>query len=111
MVHCLSVPFRSFRPCAVPAGKPARAPLARALSLALLAGTLPTAVFAQDTSTQLREVVVSASGFEQELRHAPASISVVTREQLESKQFRDLAEALKDVEGVTCAEPPARPGG
>ncbi|MDX9698368.1 MAG: TonB-dependent receptor [Rhodocyclaceae bacterium] len=111
MVHCLSVPFRSFRPCAVPAGKPARAPLARALSLALLAGTLPTAVFAQDTSTQLREVVVSASGFEQELRHAPASISVVTREQLESKQFRDLAEALKDVEGVDVRGATGKTGG
>ena len=48
----------------------------------------------------LEEVVVTASGFEQDLKEAPASISVVTREQLQTRNFRDLAEALQDVEGI-----------
>lgn len=48
----------------------------------------------------LEEVVVTASGFEQELKEAPASMSVVTRQDLETRNYRDLAEALQDVEGI-----------
>ena len=56
----------------------ARIPALRPCSAALLlALSLPTA--AQE-ARQLGAVVVSASGFEQEVRTAPASISVVTRE-------------------------------
>ena len=57
----------------------------------------------------MEEVVVSASGFEQELKNAPASISVVTRKELETKNFRDLAEALQGVEGIDVMGAPARP--
>ena len=46
-------------------------------------------------------VVVTAAGFEQEIKNAPASISVITREQLETKPFHNLADAVADVEGVT----------
>ena len=58
---------------------------------------------AEDTMgvAQLDTVVVTASGFEQEIKNAPASISVVTREQLESRPFHNLADAVADVEGVT----------
>lgn len=67
---------------------------------------------AQDGNpSQLREVVVSASGFEQELREAPASISVVTREELQTKRFRDLAEALQDVEGIDVRGGTGKTGG
>jgi len=51
--------------------------------------------------TQLDTVVVTASGFEQEIRNAPASISVITREQLEARPFHNLADAVRDVEGVS----------
>ncbi|WP_447989919.1 TonB-dependent receptor domain-containing protein [Achromobacter spanius] len=50
---------------------------------------------------QLDTVVVTAAGFEQEIKNAPASISVITREQLETKPFHNLADAVADVEGVT----------
>lgn len=77
------------------------------LPLIVLAG-LPA--HAQE-SVELREVVVSASGFEQELRQAPASIAVVTREDLETRQFRDLAEALRHVEGVDVRGATGKTGG
>ncbi|MDY8110832.1 TonB-dependent receptor [Fulvimarina sp. 2208YS6-2-32] len=49
----------------------------------------------------LGQVVVTASGFEQNVADAPASISVIPREQLETGQFRDLTDALRAVQGVS----------
>ncbi|MEG0052393.1 MAG: TonB-dependent receptor [Comamonas sp.] len=77
--------------------------------LALAAAACVNAV-AQEAHT-MSEVVVSASGFEQELKNAPASISVVTREELESKNFRDLAEALQGVEGIDVMGGTGKTGG
>ena len=48
----------------------------------------------------LEAVVVTATGYEQAVEDAPASITVITREELESKPFRDLTDAIRDVEGV-----------
>ncbi|CDH01381.1 ligand-gated channel protein [Xenorhabdus bovienii] len=45
-------------------------------------------------------VVTTAAGFQQKIEDAPASISVVSREQLETKSYRDITDALKDVPGV-----------
>lgn len=82
--------------------------LAAAATCALAnAQTAPTPA----PSTTLSEVVVSAAGFEQELKQAPASISVVTREELESKNFRDLAEALQGVEGIDVLGGTGKTGG
>lgn len=52
----------------------------------------------------LDKVVVTAAGFEQAIREAPASISIITREQLEAKPYHGLAEALADVEGVDIGD-------
>lgn len=60
--------------------------------------SLPAA--AQQSVQQLDSVVVTASGFEQDIKSAPASISVISRQQLEEKSFSDLASALRDVEGI-----------
>ena len=49
---------------------------------------------------QLNEVVVTAGGFEQQLRDAPASISVITAEELQKGAFSDLTQALTEVQGV-----------
>nr|WP_156919946.1 TonB-dependent receptor [Comamonas composti] len=59
----------------------------------------------------MREVVVSASGFEQDIREAPASISVITRQDLEQKRFGNLAQALEDVEGVDVGAGTDKTGG
>ncbi|WP_240220327.1 TonB-dependent receptor domain-containing protein [Rheinheimera hassiensis] len=45
-------------------------------------------------------IVVTASGYEQKLVDAPASVSVVTREDLQRKPFTSLADALRDIEGI-----------
>lgn len=45
-------------------------------------------------------IVVTASGYEQQIKSAPASISVINREELSNKPFRDLTDALKDIPGV-----------
>ncbi len=90
-----SVPAFSLRPLAA---------VAAALGAPLLA-------FAQAPAVQLGEVVVSASGFEQELSQAPASITVVHRGELETKRSSSLAEALADVEGVDVGDSAGKTGG
>lgn len=84
--------------------------------VALAAALVCASVGAQEgattaTATTLSEVVVSAAGFEQELKQAPASISVVSREELENKNFRDLAEALQGVEGIDVLGGTGKTGG
>jgi outer membrane receptor for ferrienterochelin and colicins len=56
---------------------------------------------AQEEATALEQIVVTASGFEQSVKEAPASITVVTREELEKGSFRDLTDALREVQGVS----------
>jgi outer membrane receptor for ferrienterochelin and colicins len=51
-------------------------------------------------SMELSNVVVTASGFSQQIKDAPASISVLTREQIEKKAYKDVTDALRDVPGV-----------
>ncbi|MGO4840407.1 TonB-dependent receptor plug domain-containing protein, partial [Rhizobiaceae sp. 2RAB30] len=51
-------------------------------------------------ATLLQQIVVTATGFEQNVKDAPASITVITREELEKGNFRDLTDALRDVQGV-----------
>ena len=48
----------------------------------------------------LDDAVVSASGFAQEIKEAPATINVITKEELKKKPYRDVAEAIADVPGV-----------
>ena len=69
------------------------------------------AAHAQSANVTLPEVVVSASGFEQDIKKAPASITVVSREVLETKRATSLAEALADVEGVDVGNDVGKTGG
>jgi len=66
--------------------------MAIATGIAILPLTLYAAT--QDT------LVVTASGFEQKIQNAAASISVITKQQIEDKVYRDVTDALKDVPGV-----------
>ncbi|MGP4688604.1 TonB-dependent receptor domain-containing protein [Agrobacterium pusense] len=74
---------------------------------AAMAGTalnIALPAFAQQASentTVLEQIVVTASGFEQNVKDAPASITVVTREDLEKGAYRDLTDALREVQGVS----------
>jgi outer membrane receptor for ferrienterochelin and colicins len=67
-----------------------------ALSGIALAQTAPI----DKKSTVLEQIVVTASGFEQNVKDAPASITVVTSEELAKGSYRDLTDALREVQGV-----------
>ena len=59
----------------------------------------------------LGTVIVSASGFEQDIKAAPASISVITREDLETRRATSIAEALSTVEGIDVGDSVGKTGG
>lgn len=63
-------------------------------------GAGPLAAWAEEP-VQLDSVVVTASGHSQHIADAPASISFVTREQLERRPFMNLEDAVRDMEGVS----------
>ncbi|MDM7457008.1 MAG: TonB-dependent receptor [Tepidimonas sp.] len=71
----------------------ARSPLWLAVALAC-AG-------AARAETQLKEVVVSATHSEQETRAAPASVSIVTREEIATRNPTDLLDTLRGTPGIT----------
>lgn len=74
----------------------------RALGAAVLAGAASPAwtQAGPDNVAEMETVVVTASGFEQNVVDAPASISVIPREKLEQGMYRDLNDALRDIPGV-----------
>ena len=86
-----------------------RTALASAVTLASALMASAT-VHANDTIT-LQDVVVSASGFEQKITDAPASISVISREDLQQKRYNNLAQALGDVEGIDIGQGTGKTGG
>lgn len=63
------------------------------------------------SATELREVVVSASGFEQDIKEAPASITVIPREELAKGRFGSLTDALESVEGIDVGAAAGKTGG
>ncbi|OLO12445.1 ligand-gated channel protein [Chromohalobacter japonicus] len=75
--------------------------LSRLSTLALAVAACNTSMaHAAEDDVQLNDVVVTAAGYAQQVTQAPASISVVSREQLEKKAYRDITDALRDVPGV-----------
>lgn len=71
-------------------------------------------VFAQSTEPmegELDEIVVTASGFEQEIKNAPASITILPAVQIQQKRTNSLAELLVDVEGVDVGDNVGKTGG
>ncbi|KAF7597843.1 MAG: TonB-dependent receptor [Candidatus Dactylopiibacterium carminicum] len=78
-----------------------RLPVLLALCTMPLSGIALAQSSTGETATELKTIVVTASNREQELRDAPASIAVVTREDLEKKPLNDVAGILGGVEGVT----------
>ncbi|KAF0810298.1 TonB-dependent receptor [Alcanivorax sp. S71-1-4] len=87
--------------------RPARCLLATAIA-GLSAGAL-----AQESTARLDtiDVVSTAAGYEQKITDAPASITVISREDLERKRFGNLAEALADVEGIDVRGNTGKTGG
>ncbi|QAV24301.1 ligand-gated channel protein [Proteus hauseri] len=70
------------------------------IALSVIAAIATSFVMTASAENTERLLVTTASGFKQTVEDAPASVSVVTREQLETKAYRDVTDALKDVPGV-----------
>ncbi|RTE85937.1 MULTISPECIES: TonB-dependent receptor domain-containing protein [Gammaproteobacteria] len=70
----------------------------------VVASALTTPAFASETDNEvpdgIERIVVTASGFEQKITEAPASISVITAEELRATSFTSLLDAVKFQEGV-----------
>jgi outer membrane receptor for ferrienterochelin and colicins len=76
-------------------------PLSRVVRLALLASTtVSVGAYADGNELALEETVVTAAGYAQDVEDAPASITVIDGEQLRRRSYRDLGDAVRDVEGV-----------
>ena len=78
---------------------------ALAAAVALTLSGTAHAVYAEDTQAQKEgyetaPVVVTASGFEEDVRYAPASISVIHAEEIAKRGYTDLRQVLDTVEGV-----------
>lgn len=84
-------------------------PFARTALATALLGASVTAL-AQDPLV-LGDTVVSAAGYEQKVTEAPASISVISREELQQKRYSNLAQALGDVEGIDIGQGTGKTGG
>jgi outer membrane receptor for ferrienterochelin and colicins len=78
---------------------------ARLRALQAGAATLVTLAFPVHAQEQgvatLSNVVVTASGFEQIIADAPATITVIPKEELEGKAYRNITDALQDIPGVS----------
>lgn len=72
------------------------------VAIALALGNLPVAVYAADDSSSKNEdqMVVTATGFSQERRDAPATISVVDEKALNTRSNQNITDALRDMPGV-----------
>lgn len=90
-------------PAATPSSAFARLRRAALLSAAVIA---TPALAESDADRQPRgsDIVVTAAGFEQKITDAPASISVITAEDLANRPYITLLDAVRDLEGVDIGE-------
>lgn len=65
----------------------------------------------KDEAHEVEEVVVTAAGFEQRIEQAPASISLISRAQIEEIRAVSLTDILADMEGVDVGAPVGKTGG
>ncbi|PZU08013.1 TonB-dependent receptor [Sphingomonas sp.] len=86
--------------------RPATLSLARKTSAAsvlalALVHAAPAMAADADQGTSASDIVVTATTRAQEVKDAPASISVITRETLERLPYREVTDALLEIPGVT----------
>lgn len=65
----------------------------------------------QRSTEPVDEIVVTATGFEQNLSQAPASVTLVSRAELKLQRVNSLAEALSTVPGVDIGDGVGKTGG
>ncbi|RJL03992.1 TonB-dependent receptor [Paracoccus aestuarii] len=72
----------------------------RSLALAISAATVGPALAQDAAPILLDEIVITASGFAQSIADAPASITVLSGDELRRRNVTSLSDALRDVQGV-----------
>lgn len=91
--------------------------MSKSFKLALLGAgaclAMSPAAYAAEAAdaTDVEGLVVTASGFEQKIVEAPASITVIAREELQQTRASSLAEVLNTVEGVDVGGAVGKTGG
>lgn len=80
-----------------------RIPFTRSILACAVLGASSFVVAAEEP-VELSSMVVSAAGYEQKITNAPASISVITQEDLQKKPYTNLLDAVRDIEGVDVGE-------
>ena len=76
------------------------------ISLAAVAAFLATPAAAEEAADAPgNDIVVTAAGYEQKITDAPASITVVTEEELRQRPYITLIDAVRDIEGVDVRRP------
>ena len=78
-----------------------------ALTLTLVLGSA-AAARAQDPSTPMDPVVVTATKTETPVGQTGASVSVITREQIEQRQVTDVLQILRDLPGISLSQTGSR---
>jgi vitamin B12 transporter len=62
---------------------------------------ISTTAFAQQQPTVSAEIVVTASAVPERADETPATATVITREEIEAREARDVADVLREVPGLT----------
>jgi len=69
----------------------------------LLVTTVAVPLAAQAPPKMTDEIVVTASALPEKVDETPVAATVITREQLEQREVRDVADALREVPGLTVS--------
>lgn len=88
---------------------PPHSTISKAIRSASMTFVAPITLFAgasaaANESNRMQTVVVTAAGYEQKVTDAPASISVITAEELATRPYVTLLDAVRDLEGVDVGE-------
>ena len=68
-----------------------------------LCAILIVSVINAEESFLLDSSVISATGYEQNLKDAPASISIISKEEIQNKPIRDLGDIVQEIPGVSTS--------
>ncbi|TCO74142.1 TonB-dependent receptor domain-containing protein [Rhodovulum euryhalinum] len=71
------------------------------VALGALAGTQALAQEAAAKDSYLGEIVISATGFEQQIADAPATITVISADDLAGKSYAGITDVLDDIPGIS----------
>ena len=58
---------------------------------------------ASTEATKLETIVVTATGYEQDVSKAPASMTVISREELDKREYNDITDVLRNTPGVVIS--------